>query len=611
MISQWSRGLAVTLITVLAGGTFLLTRVVTDHLIPHQPALSVVLATAVVALLFLPAYTFIKQLVDRVVDGSGPTAYHILADLTTLSRATSADASDLTGVAEAIARRLKARSCRLTVVHPGLRDRIYTWPAGAIAADDDVVLPIRQGDEQIGTIAVDQGVQTRRRQLLKCIANSLGAIVAVSRLGIELERQLRAARAHAEEIAVSRRQAVAEMDNERRRLERNLHDGAQHHLVSLRMMLGLVEHGIASGHFDQASEGLERLAAQIASAEAVLAETATGVSAILLTERGLLPALNADLSGLHPPIAVTADPSVSDRRFPPEVEAAVYFCCLEAVNNARKHAAGACVTVQLGEADGSLRFAVRDDGPGFTPQPRAGTGAAHPAGRGLRNVQARIAAVGGKITIRSVPGAGTTIEGSVPLPRQQGLLNQVQDLVREARTLYDGRAESERLRELHAQLDKPLPMAAGGQAGAHLASTALRALDALVRSSPLDGERAIKLRYQLEQIRTGTHELTEIDLLAELRSGSLPLNSDERQVAEALLGASGSEPTARLGLKAGADTAELRQAAGQQLAHWQHRASHPASTRAVRDAAEVLARTCELTLTQLGPERINTRSEPS
>jgi hypothetical protein len=123
-----------------------------------------------------------------------------------------------------------------------------------------------------------------------------------------------------------------------------------------------------------------------------------------------------------------------------------------------------------------------------------------------------------------------------------------------------------------------------------------------MRSSPLDGERAIKLRYQVEQIRSGTHELTEIDLLEELRSGSLPLSTDERRVAEQLLGADGAEPRARLGLRPDADTAEVRQIAGQQRERWQRRASHPASTRAVRDAAEVLTLTCEQLLTQISTE---------
>ncbi|MGH3765640.1 MAG: ATP-binding protein [Pseudonocardiaceae bacterium] len=625
MTGRFSRGLAVTLMIVLGGGTFLAVQALAGSLNSNQPALTAVLVIVLVALVFLPLQVSIERLVDRITGGSTPTAHQVLADLTALSNTTSADASNLANVAEGIGRRLGARSCRLTVIYPGLRDRVYAWPAGdAVAgetvADEDVVLPIQQDGERIGTIALGgigrsggaagARMPAGRGQQLADIANSLGAIVAVNRLGIELERQLRAALAHAEEIAVSRRQAVAEMDNERRRLERNLHDGAQHHLVSLRMTLGLVEHGIASGHLDQARDGLDRLAAQIGNAETVLAETATGVSAIVLSDRGLVAALNAELSGAQPPIAVTtAHPALSEHRFPAEIEAAVYFCCLEAVNNARKHAAGASVSVQLREVDGTLHFTVQDDGPGFAMDSGSDRTGAKPGGRGLRNVTARMTAVGGKLTIRSVPGVGTTVEGSVSLPREQGLLDQVRELLREARQLYDGSSEGERLREVQTQLGRPLPAGATSsradgarRAEAFKARSALRALEALVRSSPLGGDRALQLRYQLEQIPSETHELSEIDLLEDLRSGTLALSSDERQVAEELLGAAGTELRTRLGLRSDAGTGEVRQAAGRQLAHWQRRASHPASTRAVRDAAEVLVQTCEELLAQVGHE---------
>jgi signal transduction histidine kinase len=594
MTSRFWHGLNYPLMTALAGGLFLIIQTIVGSVIPSHPVLAAALATAVVAPLFLPLQEAIGRLVNRLVGSGPPTAYHVLADLTALSGAMSTDASNLSGVAAAIAARMGARSCRLTVVHPGLRNRSYAWPASFGPAADDVVVPIRHGGDQIGTMAVSWAAgasrytHTQRRARLEEIANSLAAIVAVSRLGIELERQLRAAQAHAEEIAVARRQAVAEMDGERRRMERNLHDGAQHHLVSLRMTLGLVEHGVASGQFDQAREGLSRLASQIDNAEAVLAETATGVSSILLTERGLIAALNSDLSGAHPPITVTSSEALSGRRFPPEIEAAVYFCSLEAVSNARKHAPGAAVGVRLGEADGILRFTVHDNGPGFA----SGSGGDAPVGRGLRNVTARIASVGGTLAIRSVPGVGTTIEGSVPLPRKRDLLDRVRELVREARTLYDGSADSEQLRQLQAEL--------AGRAGVRKASSVLRALDALLRASPRSGDRAIKLRYQVEQIRSEAHELTEVELLDELQSGTLPLTAEERQLAEELLGAAGSEPRVRLGLTADADTTQLRLAAGQQLARWQRRASHPASTRAVRDAAEILVRTCERLLTQAG-----------
>jgi signal transduction histidine kinase len=605
----FSRGLAATVVIVLAGGGFVVVRAVADQLTDIRP---IALATVAVAVFFLPLYTHAERIVDRLLYGSRPTPYSVLADLTALSHSTSADATDLAGVSEAIARGLGASSCRLTVVRPGLQDRTYAWVNGEIAAStaEHVSLPIRLGDTHVGEIAVDRaavaGLNAQRRHLLEDIAGSLGAVLQVSRLGIELERQLRAALAHAEDIAISRRQAVAEMDSERRTIERNLHDGAQHHLVSLRMALGLVEHEIANGHLHQARDRLGQLTAQINTADAMLADTATGVCSILLSDRGLVTALRSELSSAHPPFAVTSPPSLTDRRFPSEVEAAVYFCCLEAVNNARKHAPGAAVGVRLDETDGLLRFTVHDDGPGFTPEPGGNGTGDGPAGRGLRNVTARIASVGGKISIRSAPGAGTTIDGSVPLPREQSLLDQTRKLLHEARDLYDSTAERARLGDLQTQLDISPPAGGGHRAGNVRRSDALKArsvlqeLDAVLRLSPLAGDQADRLRYQLERIRSQAHELTEIDLLDVLRTGTLPLTAEERQVAEGLLGASGAEPRARLGLRSDANSREVRQAAELQLDRWQRRASHPASTRGVRDAAEVLVRTCEELLAQVG-----------
>lgn len=445
----FSRGLAATVVVVLTGGAFVVLWTVADELTDFAPT---ALATVLVAMFFLPLYTHAERVVDRLFYGNRPTPYRVLADLTALLRSTSADAPDLAGVPKAIAHGLGASSCRLTVIRPGLQDRTYAWVNGEIAADtaEHVSLPIRLGGTQVGTIAVDRAavasLNAQRRHLLEDIAESLGAVLQVSRLGIELERQLRAVLAHAEDIALSRRQAVAEMDSERRMMERNLHDGAQHHLVSLRMALGLVEHEIASGELLQARDRLERLTTQIDTVDTMLADTATGVCSILLSDQGLVAALRSELSGGHPPIAVTSPMTLAQRRFPSEVEAAVYFCCLEAVNNARKHAPGAVVGVQLRDEDGFLHFTVHDDGPGFTVQ--SGNGDVS-AGRGLLNVTARIASVGGRISIQSAPGAGTTIVGTVPLPRE-----------------------------------------------------------------------------------SLAHELSEIDLLDVLRSGALPLTSDERQAVD-------------------------------------------------------------------------------
>jgi signal transduction histidine kinase len=342
---------------------------------------------------------------------------------------------------------------------------------------------IRHGPEAIGTLAVDHtavaGVYQGRRQLLEDLAESLGVVLQANRTGIELERQLRAALAHAGEIAASRREVVAEMDRERRRIERDLHDGAQHHLVSLRLALGLVEHQVSTAQYDSARARLAQVADQIDVAESVLAETAMGVSSPLLAELGLVRALEKELAGGQPPVPVDSDGVLVDgvrtgESIPDDVRSAVYFCCLEAVNNARKHAGGAAIGVRLVTENGGLRFTVHDDGPGW----EQGAGTVSP-GRGQRNVRARIAAVGGRLEIRSALGEGTTVEGWVPLPRPAEeepepsvvagadrpagrtalgvpavatlpapLIDQVRDAVRAARELYHHTGHAEGARAL-------------------------------------------------------------------------------------------------------------------------------------------------------------------
>ncbi|GAA0920642.1 hypothetical protein GCM10009559_03310 [Pseudonocardia zijingensis] len=504
----FSRGLAAGLTAALVGGGYVVLHRTAEYLLvefARDTPLALVIATVPTALATLPVYVRAERLADRMLYGSRPTPYSVLAGVTALSRGTGTDAPDLGRVAEAVGRGLGASTCRLTVARPGLRDRSYTWSEAAEGpeADDLVEAAIRHGAEVIGTIAVDRaavsGLHRQRQHLLEDIADSLGVVLQANRFGIELERHLRAALAHANEIAVSRRAVVAEMDAERRRIERDLHDGAQHHLVSLRLALGLVEHQVSTDQFDQARARLEQVADQIDMAESILAETATGVSSPLLAEVGLAGALTKDLAGGQPPVPVEVAGMHSGVRLPHDVETAVYFCCLEAVNNARKHAPGAPIVVRLGAGDGRLLFTVHDDGPGWDPKEQAGS-----PGRGLRNVAARIFVVGGHVDVRSAPGEGTTVEGSVPLPPAVAgpgadstpaeapeppapgaravaaapvpLVDQVRDAVRDARELYHGTARAEQLRLLAERLDAPLRIAVTGEAGR---SALVHALDAL------------------------------------------------------------------------------------------------------------------------------------
>jgi signal transduction histidine kinase len=416
-----SVGLATTVVVALVGGGFVVIEAMGGALISVDVLggfLTVtVLVTTLEALSFLSVHGRAERLVDRVLYGTRPAPYSVLAGIAALSRSKPRDGPNLARVAEAVARGLGAMTCRLTVARPGLRDRIYSWAEPGTDPDIEDVLevPVYHGEERIGSIAVDRGavvgLYAQRRQLLMDIADSLGVVMQASRAGVELERQLRAVLAHAEDIAVSRRKAVSEMDSERRRIERDLHDGAQHRLVSLRLTLGLAEHQVATAQYDQARDRLDQIAEQIESAEEVLAATARGVSSPLLSERGLVAALELELSGAIPPVVLDVGGLDVDRRFPAQVEAAVYFCCLESVNNASKHAPGAAVAVHLATIGDKLCFSVRDDGPGFDLA--AGP---HSPGRGLRNVQARMAAVGGRIEMLSRPGAGTAVEGLVPLP---------------------------------------------------------------------------------------------------------------------------------------------------------------------------------------------------
>lgn len=229
------------------------------------------------------------------------------------------------------------------------------------------------------------------------LAAVLGAPLAVLRLAVETDQLRRDGDAAARELVDDRWRATVEMEQERRGLERNLHDGAQHQLVALKTTLGLVEHaGVAT------QQHIDNLMSRLDTVEKVLVETAAGILPIVLLSKGLTAALTAELAGHQKVVLNTVE---LRRRYPPLVESTVYFACLEAVNNAHKHAPGASVTVNARDTPHGLELVVSDDGPGFTiTAPNSG----------LPNLSARLATVGGTVRVDSAPGRGTTITGFVP-----------------------------------------------------------------------------------------------------------------------------------------------------------------------------------------------------
>lgn len=322
---------------------------------------------------------------------------------------------DLFAVARAVGDGLGVPACRLAVAeNASQRVHAALWSAWSAEPDDAAlagvarVHEVHYAGQLVGWLALSTPITGpgERRRLLKDVLVVLGPVLDAVRLGIALGRELDAALAQAEAIASARRRTVARMDEQRRILERNLHDGAQHHLVNLRLMVGLLEHQLAVGDDEAVAAQLGTLAEQIAQAEAVLYDTASGILPVSLVTGGLCAALAAEIGAVEG--VELRLPDEPHRRYPQAVETAVFYACLEAVTNARKHAAGAAITVTLLDTYRGVWFSVSDDGPGFDP-------AVLPPGSGLGRLSERIGAVGGTVTAYAAPGMGTVLEGTVPI----------------------------------------------------------------------------------------------------------------------------------------------------------------------------------------------------
>jgi signal transduction histidine kinase len=208
-----------------------------------------------------------------------------------------------------------------------------------------------------------------------------------------------------EELRASRTRVVAAGDADRRKIERDLHDGAQQHLVALAVKLQLARQVVESDPA-AAKAFLEEMSHDIREALDAVRELAFGIYPPFLVARGLTDALTAAASEAG---IVTRVEATALDRYPNEVEATVYFCCLEALHNATKYAgAGARATVRAWQERGVLLFEVVDDGVGFDER-------AERRGAGLANMGDRLGALGGRLKISSEPGSGTRVFGTIPL----------------------------------------------------------------------------------------------------------------------------------------------------------------------------------------------------
>ncbi len=321
----------------------------------------------------------------------------VLAHLSSALRENDSPAA----VRDALATALSDPSLELLFHDPDLagwqdaNGQAQIWPRPLPARQAATPITAAQGGEDL--VLVHDSMLRDDEELLDGVAGIVLAVEGHERLIWDLEHAM-------SDLESSRRRIAEAADHERARIERDLHDGAQQRLVALRIQLSQVAERLQTDP-GAARAQIDELGAQTDLAIDELRLLAQGVYPSLLADLGLTAALQG--LALHNPLPVrVAAHGIS--RYAMEVESAVYFTCVEAVQNAMKHATGAtAVWIDLAESHGMLHFEVRDDGAGMPPHTRSG--------QGMRNMRDRIEALSGHLTIASQPGRGTRITAAITL----------------------------------------------------------------------------------------------------------------------------------------------------------------------------------------------------
>jgi signal transduction histidine kinase len=372
------------------------------------PVLSAI-AAAIVALAFQPVRRRMQRFANRLVYGQRATPYEVLSDFSgQVAHAYSVE-DILPKMAQIVAAGTGVARAEVWLrVGSELRS-VARWPQDGAASPSPVPMPsgeipefgegeavfpvVHQGD-MLGAIAVQapagDPITADKEKLIANLAAQAGLVLRNVRL--------------LEDIRASRQRIVTAQDAAARRLERNIHDGAQQQLVALAIKTGLADSLV--GHDDaEAHQMLSQIQAEIKEALSDLRDLARGIYPPLLADLGLVAALQAQARKSALPAVVEGD---GLGRYPQEAETAVYFCALEALQNVAKYARASRAIVRLSAPNGALAFCVEDDGVGFDPNAKG-------HGSGIQGMSDRLAALGGELRVTSTPGAGTIVNGSVPV----------------------------------------------------------------------------------------------------------------------------------------------------------------------------------------------------
>jgi signal transduction histidine kinase len=365
-------------------------------------------ATAVVAVAFQPMRRRAQHFANRLVYGERATPYEVLSRFSEQVGETYSGEDIHVRMVRLLAEGTGAASAGVWLKVGDEYRPVAIWPTnGSLAPvlapggrspefeSATASVPVKHRGEQLGMLTVvkppNEPLTPVEQTLVTDLAGQAALLLANSRL--------------IEDLRASRQRLVAAQDEERRRLERDLHDGAQQQLVALAVQARMAE-SLAGTDPNRQRDLLRQVQQGIQDALEDLRDLARGIYPPLLADKGLASAIEAQSRKVPMSVSVETD-GIS--RYAQEFEAAVYFCVLESLQNVSKYAGASEVSVRVWQDDENLVFAVTDDGHGFDRRTT-------PLGMGIRNMADRLAAVGGSLEVRSQLGAGTTVYGRIPIP---------------------------------------------------------------------------------------------------------------------------------------------------------------------------------------------------
>jgi signal transduction histidine kinase len=330
-----------------------------------------------------------------VVYGQRATPYEVLAEFGEHLAETYGADDVLPRMARVLAEGVGADRARVWLADGGRLRPVASWPGAADpAAADEYRAEVRHQGELLGALSVampaNDPMDPSKEKLVGDVAAQAGLVLRNVRL--------------VEDLRASRRRLVSAQDEERRKLERNIHDGAQQQLVALAVKARLTQQ-LLDRDPSRATGMLGEIEAETLAALEDLRDLARGIYPPLLADKGLAAALTSQANKSVVPVVVSPD---GVGRYPQAVEAAVYFSVLEALQNIAKYADATRADVTLRQDGSVLVFVVRDDGRGFDPgETRYGTG--------LQGIADRLASLDGSLRVEAQPGSGTTVTGTIPV----------------------------------------------------------------------------------------------------------------------------------------------------------------------------------------------------